>query len=255
MNNFILFFQKILNLVVIKLERFAVNFLKKNSTKSFFCPICKTFSYSFDPKVNLFKNEGPRKNEKCPKCKSFKRHRFIYCFLEHQGLLDISNLRVLHIAPERCFLKTFEKMWGKNYITADLNAKNVKMEMDITKVQIKDETFDFILCNHVLEHIEDDKRALSELFRLLKKGGKVVVTVPISGEKTFEDFKIKDPKERLKYFGQKDHVRKYGLDIVKKLAKVGFEVKIITPIDIMNKSGIKKYAINPKERVFFCFKK
>jgi SAM-dependent methyltransferase len=244
MNNFLLFIRKISGLII-----------GGNITKRFFCPICKSSLYSFDPKLNLFKREAMRKNEICPKCKSLKRHRFIYLFLEKIGLLENSKLKVLHIAPEKCFSKIFEKIWNKNYITGDLNNKNAKIKMDITNIPFKNGTFDFILCSHVLEHIEDDKKAMGEFFRVLGKNGVVIIMVPIFRQKTYENFKIKSPNERLKYFGQKDHVRKYGLDIIKKMEKIGFKVKIISPKNILSQAKIKKYALGPNHKIFYCIKK
>jgi predicted SAM-dependent methyltransferase len=255
MDNFLLSLRKILNIVIIKLKRFIIiKIIDENAAKKFFCPICKSFFYSFDPKLNLFKKEALRKNEKCPKCKSFKRHRFVYCFLEKIGLLKNPELKVLHIAPEKCFSKIFKKIWNKNYITADLNNKNVKIKMDITNIQFEDETFDFILCNHVLEHVENDKKALSEFFRVLKRNGNLIITVPTFGKRTYENPKIKSPGERLKYFGQKDHVRKYGLDILGKMKNVGFKLKIIIPEDIINQTKIKKYSLGSTDKIFHCFK-
>jgi len=127
--------------------------------------------------------------------------------------------------------------------------------MDITNIPFKNEVFDFILCSHVLEHVENDKKALNEFCRILKKNGNLIITVPIFDKKTYENLKIKSPRERLKYFGQKDHVRKYGLDISKKLLNAGFKTKIITPKDIMNQAKIKKYSIGLSDKIFRCLKK
>jgi predicted SAM-dependent methyltransferase len=255
MNSFLPFIIKILNLIIIKFKRFIVTkIIRSDTSRMFFCPICKSSFYSFDPKLNLFKKETIRKKEKCPKCKSLKRHRFIYLFLEKIGLLKNPKLKVLHIAPEECFSKIFEKIWNKNYITADLNNKNVKIKMDITNIPFKNETFDFILCSHVLEHVENDKKAMSEFLRVLSKNGIVVIMVPIFGKETYENPKIKSPEERLKYFGQKDHVRKYGLDIIKKMEKIGFKVKIIIPKNILSQAEIKKYVLGPNHKIFLLYK-
>jgi predicted SAM-dependent methyltransferase len=255
MNKFLLFFSKVLNIAIIKFRRFIIINFNKNAEKNYYCPICKSFFYSFDPKVNLFKKEKLKNNERCPKCKSLSRHRFEYCFLEKIGLLKKAKLKVLHIAPEKCFSKIFEEFWNENYITADLNNKNVKIKMDVTNIPFKDKTFDLILCNHVLEHVENDGKALGEFFRILKKNENLIITVPLFGQKTYENSRIKSPKERLKYFGQKDHVRKYGLDIYKKIEKAGFKVKIITPEDIMSQAKIKKYSIGLSDKIFRCLKK
>lgn len=130
-------------------------------------------------------------------------------------------MNVLHIAPEACFIDRFEKWHGANYITADIESPLAKVKMDIHDIPFEDNKFDVVLCNHVLEHVEDDIRAVSEISRVLKSSGLAILQVPFFypiAEKTLEDPAIVDKREREKLFGQDDHVRKYGLDYPQRIA-------------------------------------
>ena len=140
------------------------------------------------------------------------------------------KIKVLHFAPEKAFLSKFKKLENISYDTIDLNSPLADIKADICNLPLKDNTYDFILCNHVLEHIINDKKAMQELYRVLKKGGIGIFQVPIdiTKNKTFEDFSITDPKERNKLFGQYDHVRIYGMDFFDRLINVGFKVERTT---------------------------
>ena len=129
------------------------------------------------------------------------------------------TLKVLHIAPEQCFYNLFKNLKNINYTTYDLNSPLADIKGDICNLPFKENSFDFILCNHVLEHINDDKKAMKELYRVLNKNGTAILQVPINqkSRKTFEDSSIVDKKERIEKFGQYDHIRLYGLDYFKKL--------------------------------------
>ena len=119
-------------------------------------------------------------------------------------------------------------MKNLDYTSADLFSPIVDVKADILDLPFEDESFDVIFCNHVLEHIEDDRKAMSELYRVMKKGGWGIFQVPMKNslEKSYEDFSIKDPKERQKHFGQYDHVRWYGMDYFERLKNAGFQTDI-----------------------------
>lgn len=141
---------------------------------------------------------------------------------------------MLHIAPESCFEQRFKEQIGPGYISADLLDPNAMEQMDITNISYSDESFDVIYCSHVLEHIADDIAAMREFYRVLKNNGWAILLVPISSAKTVEDASIIDPLERLKHFGQQDHVRRYGPDYVDRLREVGFKVEITKVDDLVN---------------------
>jgi ubiquinone/menaquinone biosynthesis C-methylase UbiE len=135
----------------------------------------------------------------------------------------------LHIAPEQAFYHRFKSQKNLDYTTADLYSPLADVKADITNMPFEDEHFDVIFCNHVLEHVIDDQKAMHELYRVLKKGGWGIFQIPqdLNRTETYEDFSITDPKERAIHFGQYDHVRVYGRDYFDKLKTVGFEVEVV----------------------------
>ncbi len=160
-------------------------------------------------------------------------------------------MQVLHIAPEACFIKRFEKIHGDQYITADIESPLAKVKMDIHQIPFPENTFDALLCNHVLEHVKDDIQAMREIYRVLKPGGFAILQVPFFNpipEITLEDPSITDPREREKAYGQDDHVRKYGKDYTKRLEHAGLTAiadPFVTTLseEIQNKFGLAKGEI------------
>lgn len=205
---------------------------------------------------------GRRDNDICPRCQSTDRDRLIFLYLQNETDLFHRKQFLIHIAPEPSLYKVFRNTATIDYYPATKYEEGLYYDKSIQKedlldLQIDDNTFDWVICNHVLEHIPDDARAMHELFRVLKPGGKAILQVPYSLilDKTFEDPKITEPKEREKVFGQFDHVRIYGKDYPDRLKKAGFEVKIVTQDkDFYNILDLKKFAVNPKEDLFLCTK-
>lgn len=171
--------------------------------------------------------ENPRDNVLSPSTLSLERHRLLWLYLKNETNFFTKKLKVLHFAPEQAFYNRFKDLSNLEYITTDLNSPLAEVKADICDLPFKDNTFDVILCNHVLEHIPDDTTAMQELYRVLKKGGWGIFQIPqdLSREKTFEDNSITDKTERAKIFGQYDHVRIYGRDYFDKLRSVGFQVE------------------------------
>ena len=198
-----------------------------------------------------------RENALSPGTLSLERHRQMWLYLQNETNFFIKNYKVLHIAPEQEFLRKFKKMKNLDYISADLFSPIVDVKADILDLPFENESFDVIFCNHVLEHIEDDRKAMSELFRVMKKGGWGIVQVPMKNslEKTYEDFTIKDPKERQTHFGQYDHVRWYGMDYFDRLKIVGFEADANFYSQKFSKEEIKKFALRENEILPLIFKK
>jgi predicted SAM-dependent methyltransferase len=192
---------------------------------------------------------GRRENAECPWCGSSDRERLLYLFLKNKTGIFSEKMRLLHVAPEWRLEKLFRKCPQLEYVTSDINGK-VDVLSDLQKLPFESKSFDAIICSHVLEHIDDDRKAMRELFRVLKKGGWAVLQVPISRilKKTIEDPSIKTPAERLHVFGQEDHVRIYGRDYVVRLKKTRFDVKIISAKEF----DAQPNALNTDENVYFC---
>lgn len=198
----------------------------------------------------------PRLDAKCVHCGSVERHRLTWLYLSRKtNLFTGAKITMLHVAPESCYAERFKNALGKGYITADLESPNVNLKMDITDIQLKDGVFEAIYCSHVLEHVSDDRKALREFHRVLKPGGWAILLVPITTEKTFEDPSVTDPKERLRLFGQEDHVRRYGPDYLDRLKEAGFAVQVVKPSDFLKADEIRHMGITPAAGdIYFCTK-
>ena len=190
-----------------------------------------------------------RPNALSPGTLSLERHRQMWLYLQNETNFFTHKLKVLHIAPEQEFLRKFKKMKNLEYTSADLFSPIVDVKADIVDLPFEDNSFDVIICNHVLEHIVDDRKAMSELYRVMKSGGWGIVQVPMKNslEKTYEDFTITDPKERQKHFGQYDHVRWYGMDYFDRLKSVGFETEINFYSQKFSEAEIKRFGLNKNE--------
>lgn len=234
------------------------------------CPLCghsfsKMLPGGFDLPVIADKQivgGGRRNNDVCPRCQSTDRDRLIYLYLKHESDFFTEKQFLMHIAPEPSLYKVFRKTTNIDYYPATkyeegfYYGKDVQKE-DLLDLQIDDNSFDWIICNHVLEHIPKDTKAMSEIFRVLKPGGKALLQVPYSLilDKTFEDSTITEPKEREKFFGQFDHVRIYGKDYPERLKSVGFDVKIVKQEhNFSHIEDLTRFAVNPKEDLFLCLK-
>lgn len=197
-----------------------------------------------------------RKNALSPSTFSLERHRLLWLYLQNETDFFEKKMKVLHFAPEAAFLKKFKKLKNISYDTIDLDSPLADIKADICDLPIKNGSYDFILCNHVLEHIVDDEKAMKELYRVLKKGGTGIFQVPLnmSYKQTYEDFTITDPKERNKAFGQYDHVRVYGMDFFERLKNVGFKVEKCEYTSKLSEEEKTKYCLPKKEIIPVCRK-
>jgi len=199
-----------------------------------------------------------RKNALSPSTLSLERHRLMWLFLKNETSFFTSSkkIKTLHIAPEQCFLKIFKKQKNLDYVTSDLESPIADVKADICNLPFKDDSFDVVFCNHVLEHIPDDKKAMQELFRVLKKGGFGVFQIPqdMSRENTFEDASITDKEERTKIFGQYDHVRVYGRDYFNKLRSVGFKVDEVDYTQRITPEELERFCLMKNEILPVCYK-
>lgn len=197
-----------------------------------------------------------RPNVLSPSTLSLERHRLLWLYLTRETDLFSRQMKVLHVAPEQAFYKKFKQQPNWDYLTTDLFSPLADVKADLCQLPFADESFDFILCNHVLEHITDDEKAMRELFRVMKKGGMGIFQVPLDNHRavTFEDDSITDPKERTRIFGQYDHVRIYGMDYFEKLAQVGFQVDAVAYARQLSPEEIDRYRIVADELLPVCRK-
>lgn len=197
-----------------------------------------------------------RYNVLSPSTLSLERHRLLWLYLKNETDFFSAEKRVLHFAPEQCFLKRFRNLKHIDYTTTDLESPIADVKADICNLPFEDNSYDVILCNHVLEHIPDDTKAMQELYRVLKPGGYGVFQIPqdLSRAETFEDNSITDKKERSKIFGQYDHVRVYGRDYFDKLRSIGFKVKEVDYTAQLSEEDITKYCLAKGEIIPVVFK-
>ena len=197
-----------------------------------------------------------RNNVLSPSTYSLERHRLLWLYLKNETSFFKAKLKVLHFAPESALMNQFKKLKNLSYDTIDLNSPIADIKADICDLPFLDNSYDFILCNHVLEHVIDDDKAMRELYRVLKKNGLGIFQVPIdyNRDTTFEDFSVTNKKERNKLFGQYDHVRIYGLDFFDRLQKAGFSVERCEYTSKLSKEDIIKFCLPKKEIIPICRK-
>ena len=197
-----------------------------------------------------------RENVLAPGTLSLERHRLFWLYLKNETTFFSAPLRVLHFAPEQAFVQKFKKQKNLTYTTTDLNSPIADVKADICDLPFKDNSFDFIICNHVLEHIPDDTKAMQELYRVLAPSGTAVVQVPYDAKReiTFEDNTITDQRERTRIFGQYDHLRVYGMDYFKKLSSIGFDVNALDYTSGISSDNIERYRLCKGELLPVCKK-
>jgi SAM-dependent methyltransferase len=197
-----------------------------------------------------------RENVLSPGTLSLERHRLLWLYLQNETDIFSKSCKVLHLAPEQAFYKRFKKMKNLEYTTADLYSPLADVKADITNLPFENNSFDVVLCNHVLEHIKDDTKAMQELYRVMKPGAWGIFQIPLDRNRTstFEDDSITDKAERTRIFGQYDHVRVYGLDYFDKLRTIGFTVKALDYSATLSKDKTAKYALEKGELLPIVFK-
>jgi SAM-dependent methyltransferase len=196
----------------------------------------------------------------CPVCKASYRQRLIKLYLDEFQILK-PNLRILHIAPEESLYYLLRRKNKSGYVCGDLfpelyNYYSKPIFTDLTALSFPDNSFDMVVCNHVLEHVPDDRKAMSEIYRVLDKGGLAILQVPISEKlnETYEDSLIQSEEERLNKFGQRDHVRIYALDYIERLKFAGFRVEIIPSTSFSNVKNFSKLMLDKREKLFTAHK-
>lgn len=220
------------------------------------CPLCGCQRRKFLP----YGYVTSRENALCPNCLSLERHRLLWLWLVRESDIGRGAMalpKMLHIAPEVALMRKFKKMYASTpdrYVTADLESPLADMHFDVQQIPLEAESFDAVICNHIMEHVEDDGKALRELYRIMRRGGWGVILSPVEleREKTFEDDTITDPAERTRIFGQYDHRRIYGRDYAARLREAGFEVYDIDYKNELSKAEQELYALPADHLYIVC---
>ena len=217
------------------------------------CPVCQKHFRTFLP----YGYVNQRENVLCPYDLTLERHRLMWLYLKNESVFFTkSNLDVLHIAPEQCFYKLFKNQNNINYLTGDLESPLADLHFDLHNIPLQENKFDIVFCNHVLEHVTDAKKCMSELYRVMKPGGFGIFQVPqdFTREVTYEDPSIVTPEEREKHFWQYDHVRLFGLDYPDWLRSVGFIVEEYNPQKNFNLEQFERYRLMKNEILYIARK-
>jgi SAM-dependent methyltransferase len=218
-----------------------------------FCPWCGGHFRTF---VQYREYIKPGLNTFCPQCRAFERQRLLWLYFKKRMDIFTSRLKVLHFAPEYMIQKSLKSLPNLEYWSCDIDSSLAMLSLDITHLPFPDNYFDVILCSHVLEHVVDDIKAMSELCRVLTDHGRAIVLTPVdfTKELTFEDFSITSSRERERLFGQHDHVRLYGLDFFSRLEKVGFKVVTDYFARELDHSIVDRLGLNKDEKIYICTK-
>lgn len=199
---------------------------------------------------------GYRKNCACPKCGIIDRERWLYYVIKNKTDIEKLNGKILHFAPEKSIIDYISSNKNIDYYTCDIQIGRAMHIVDITNIQFKDETFDYVICNHVMEHIPNEKKAISEIKRVLKKDGKWIFSFPICTDMvTQEDKKVVSAEDRLRLYGQEDHVRLYGKDFAKRFEKYGLNIEIYSPKKELKKDKIEQYGLISDDIIMIATKK
>ena len=227
---------------------FAPVFYRGNKVE---CTVCEKKFRKFLPY-----GTHQRDNVLCPYCLSLERHRLFWLYLKKETDFFTAQYSVLHIAPEQCFYKRFRNMRNLKYVTADLESPLADVKMDMHKMPFKNEEFDIVFSNHVLEHVEDYMQCMKEVHRVLKPGGFAIMQVPIdyTRETTYEDASITSPEDREKHFWQKDHLRLFGLDYPGHLRAAGFTVEENRMASEFPPEITERFRLQREEILYVCRK-
>ncbi|MFI3277955.1 MAG: methyltransferase domain-containing protein [Rikenellaceae bacterium] len=210
------------------------------------CPICKARRRKFIP----YGYTTQRENALCPNCLSLERHRLMWLYITRESNLLAELPSLIHIAPEVSISKRLQKAYksaskAADYVTADLESPLATMHFDVQQIPLADNSFEVVICNHLLEHVNSDIAAMAELYRIMKPNGWGILLSPVEYDRatTYEDDTITDPNERTRIFGQYDHRRIYGRDYAERLRSVGFSVEEIDYNQELTPEEVNLYAL------------
>lgn len=198
---------------------------------------------------------GYRENAVCPCCGSLDRTRWVYWVLKNYTKILEKECTVIHFAPEKQIRIKLEDRDNCDYYAGDVARTSNLHKIDVTNIPYADKVADYIIINHVMEHVTDEKRAINELRRILKDDGKILMSFPISmKQKTFEDSSIISDEDRDRYYGQKDHVRLYGTDYKERFEQYDLDIKVFSPKDFLTNEDIEKYGLIEEDILLLCSK-
>jgi len=195
----------------------------------------------------------------CPFCRSHDRERHLKLYFDALGFWDkFTDAAILHFAPEKHIAQCIKSCRPKRYLQGDIQPVRKGIEfIDVTEIKEKDKSFDIVLCNHVLEHVHDDHKALREIFRVLKPGGVAVLQTPYALKlpRTRErDPDVSNEAQRLEFYGQEDHIRLYGIDLIDRIFEAGFDLKLKKHSEVMPQVDSGSAGVNPAEPLFLARK-
>lgn len=228
--------------------------------KKYYCICCGnavTHFEAYGGTSDLYKKYhiigGGRRNSKCPICGSIDRWRWTLYILQAYTKIFSEKCAVLHFAPEPEVRKAIAANQNCWYITGDILKENADIIMDITDIPFKEKWFDYIIVNHVMSYIRDERKAMDELRRCLKTTGTLIMSYPICMDvDTYEDFDASTQEEYMKLFGVSGNCRMYGKDYKERMEGYGFNVKIFSPQDIFTDDQIREWALIPDDVLLFC---
>lgn len=221
-----------------------------------YCPYCQgNFSRFLPCAVSSEYAAFSRPYARCPRCGSLERYRLLYLYLKDKTDFFSKATKVLDIGPIHNFQKLCLALPHIDYTAVDLYSDLATIKMDITAMTFSDAIFDCAICYHVLEHVEDDRKAMQEIYRVLKPGGYAISQVPVANiPKTLEDRSLSE-EERERFYGARDHLRLFGLDYKDRLESVGFEVKVDDFVKHLDQATVQRFGLDPAENIYFCRKK
>jgi SAM-dependent methyltransferase len=216
-----------------------------------YCPCCESEFRSF----RAYRGE----DRICWVCGSMERHRSVWLYMDQHPEMEQPGMAILHVAPERILRNRFRRIDGVRWVGGDLTAEFGPERLDVTDLDFADREFDAVVCNHVLEHVPDDVKAMEEIRRVLKPNGWALLQVPdLEWNREYatdEQRDIDDPEEQLRRFGQRDHVRRYGWDYVDRLVGAGLQVEVVRPDEVFDRQTVERSRLEKRgklEPIFLC---
>lgn len=214
------------------------------------CPVCGRRASSF-----LSFGLGGRRNAQCPTCGSLERHRFLWLYIVRRTRLLKSRARVLHTAPEPWLKERLKARPGLRYLSVDRFDPAADLHADLVDLPLADASFDWVLSSHTLEHVPEQERAIAELARVLKPGGRAIVMVPFDPRRpTVEGRDVADPAERMRRFGHPYHYRINGNDFPRHLRKAGLDPSIVDSRDMLTPHQRRLWRVN-RNHLFDCVRR